>query len=272
MDLTMTDTGQPAVPAIQKIIEARTKELGETTEQACIALAINVLRSIRADTKLASTKANIIIEDVSGQFFPSFQRDKGSKGKNISTRVLRAGGKDGPVVSSEKVMWKCGNYKRGEVLHTYKVTDKIASDEEFSYLLVAESPKIAKDHAKKFHENKVKRVRGLAKFALGVAMHKVHVKESVGGGVGEEARKIGMKEVDVNVKSNGFNSGDVSITVHDKLDYSALALKSGESAVQLAMQRALNSMTAYLNKKLDKKGIQDKIDIPFPDMNQGGAA
>ena len=39
----LTDpNGTPAEQAVARIIAARTKELGETTENACVALAINV--------------------------------------------------------------------------------------------------------------------------------------------------------------------------------------------------------------------------------------
>lgn len=267
ISIDLTDPkGTPAEVAIQNIVRARTKELGETTENTCVALVINVLKSIRADSKLASLKTNITVEDVTGQYYPSFKREKGSKGRNVSKRVLRSGGKDGAVVTPEKVVWLCGKYRRGEQLHTYKVTDHISQDEKFQYLAVAETQKVAEQHAKKFHIAKVKRTRGLAKYVLGLAMHRVHSKESVGQNVTSEAQSIGMKNAEVDVQRQGFNSGSVSISVHDKLDYAALALKSGENGVQMAMQRALNSMTAYINKRLDGKGISEKLAIPYEDM------
>lgn len=269
ISIDLTDNkGTPIEIAMQNIIAARTKELGETTENACVALVINILKSLRADSKLASLKADISVEDVTGQYTPSFKREKGTKGKNISKRVLRSG-KDGSVVNPDKVVWMCGKYHKGEQLHTYKVTDKIAQDVKYEYLMVTEDPKKAQRHATKFHTNKVKRTRGLAKYVLGLAMHKVHNKESIDASVTSEAQTIGMQNAEVNVHRQGFNSGSISISVHDKLDYAALALKSGDNGVQLAMQRALNSMTAYINKRLDGKGIQDKLAIPFEDMPKG---
>jgi len=168
---------------------------------------------------------------VTAQYYPSFKREKGSKGKKISMRVLRAGGKDGAVVQPDKVVWACGNYVKGEKLFTFKVTDHISQDKSFSYLMVAKSPKVAESHARKFHRAKVKRTRGLAKYALGIAMNRVHSKESVGGKVEAEAKTTAQKEVVVDVRNQGFNSGSISIFVHDRLNYAALALKSGENAV-----------------------------------------
>lgn len=232
----LTDpNGTPAEQAVARIVAMRTKELGETTENTCVALIINILKSLRADSKLASLKTNITVEDVTGQYYPSFKREKGSKGKNVSTRVLRSGGRNGAVVTPDKVMWLCGKYHKGEKLHTYKVTDHIAQDEKFEYLAVAETQKKAEQHAKKFHIAKVKRTRGLAKYVLGLAMHRVHSKEIVNQNVTNEAQTIGMNNAEVNVQRQGFNSGSISISVHDKLDYAALALKSGENGVQMAM-------------------------------------
>lgn len=263
----LTDpNGTPAEQAVARIVAARTKELGETTEQACTALAINVLKSLRAATKLATLKTDITVEDVTQQYYPSFKREKGKKGKNISTRVLRAGGKFGSILTPKRVIWLCGKYRKGEQLHTYKVIDHISKEDEFQYLIVAETQKQAEQHAKKFHVAKVKRTRGLAKYVLGLAMHRVHSKESIGANVTNEAQSIGMKNAEVNVRTSGFNKGDVSISVHDKLDYAALALKNGEVEVGLAMQRALNSMTAFINKRLEGKGISDKLEIPYSEM------
>lgn len=171
-DLRMPD-GSDAVSAMSRIIEKRTKELGETTAQSCTALAINIMKGIRASTKTANMKADITVTDVSGTYYPSWRRNKGAKGKKVSERVLRSG-KDGAVIQKDKVMWLCGPYKKGEVLHTYEVVDKVAEGKEYKWLAVAESDRVARRHAEKFHKARVKRARGLAKYALGLAMHKVH--------------------------------------------------------------------------------------------------
>lgn len=55
MDITFdlqTPDGKNA-EALAKIIEARRKELGETCRQSCVAIASNILRSLRAQTKVA---------------------------------------------------------------------------------------------------------------------------------------------------------------------------------------------------------------------------
>lgn len=49
-----------------KIIQTRGEELRETTKKSCVALAINILRSLRADTNVAKDSSiSITVTDVS---------------------------------------------------------------------------------------------------------------------------------------------------------------------------------------------------------------
>ena len=61
------------------------------------------------------------------KYYPSFKRDKGSKGKQVSMRVLRQG-KDGPVVTPSKVIWRLPKYYKGQVAHSYEIADKVSND------------------------------------------------------------------------------------------------------------------------------------------------
>lgn len=133
LDLKTPD-GRPA-EVLSQIIELRSRELGETTKQACVALTIGILKSIRAATTVAKTKGDIKVTCVDDKYTPSFKREKGAKGKNVSTRVLRSG-QNGPEVSPSKVVWKTGKYVRGEVVHSYQVIDKISPEKTYEYILV----------------------------------------------------------------------------------------------------------------------------------------
>lgn len=135
LDLKTSD-GRPA-EVLSQIIELRRQELGETTKQACVALTIGILKSIRAATTIAKTKGDIKVTCVDGTYTPSFKRDKGSKGKNVSARVLRSG-QNGPVVTPSKVVWKVGKYVRGESVHAYQVVDKVGPSKTYEYILVVD--------------------------------------------------------------------------------------------------------------------------------------
>ena len=64
----------------------------------------------------------------------------------------------------------------------------------------------------------------------------------------------------------GFNSGKVNVHVDDNLNYAALALKGGEGYVETAVQKALNAAVGYFNRTLAKKGIDEPLDAPFPEV------
>lgn len=251
--------------AMRKIIALRTKELGETTKQACKAIAINVLKSLRANTRVANEKiVDITITNVDSQYFPSWKKD-GKKHK----RILRAG-PNGAEITDKKVYWNTDKYRRGEVYHTFLITDNIGEDKKVEYLLVSYDENWAMKKAKKLHETKVLKGKFLAKYALGLAMHYVHERENNNvGQITSEAKKTGVDNVKVSVIENGFNSGDISIHIEDKLDYAALALKDGETYIQTAIQKSLNSMIGYLKHKLKEKGsINESLETPFPELTK----
>lgn len=89
MELTFNLHGAKgeSLDAIAKIIQLRTRQLGETTAESCKAVAINILKSIRANTKVANEKIkNITVTESDNKYFPSWKR----VGKK-NVRILRSG-------------------------------------------------------------------------------------------------------------------------------------------------------------------------------------
>ena len=83
---------------------------------------------MRAQTKVAKpNEMEISVTLADSKYYPSFKRDKGSKGKQVSMRVLRQG-KDGPVVTPSKVIWRLPKYYKGQVAHSYEIADKVSND------------------------------------------------------------------------------------------------------------------------------------------------
>lgn len=122
-------------------------------------------------------------------------------------------------------------------------------------------------YAKQRHKNMVLKYRGLAKLALGMAMHAVSANETPSvGNVTNKAREVGAKVVSARVMDSGFSSGQVSIHVEDNLDYAADAIKNGQSYIDTAVQKALNSAVGYLNRRFEKRGIEDALNAPFPEV------
>lgn len=266
-----TPDGKPA-EALAKIIEARRKELGETTRQSCVAVASNILRSLRAQTKVAKeNQMDISITLADSKYYPSFKRDKGAKGKRVSERVLRQG-KNGPVITPEKVVWRVGKYVKGEVIHSFEVVDKVSDQKEVKYIMVAKSEKDAMKYAKQFHKGRVKRHKYLAKHAIGLAMKAIYDKGGANDKVNQDVRDLARQNVDTSVRETGFNSGEVNIHIHDKLDYAALALQNGQSSVNLAIQNAVNKIFGMIKQKLKQNGgsIDESLKMSVDELNRGG--
>lgn len=263
-DLT-TGSGGP-VSVMQNIIAMRSKELSETTQDSCTAIAINILKSLRADTKVAKVneKPTIRVQCIDSMCLPSWKNV--GKGKHVS--IFRAGKNGGEVKPKLKVVHIEGKYHKGMVRHAYRITDEIAPNVSKKYIIVALSVKDAYDYAKRKHKERIRHHTGLAKLALGVAMHEVH-NENLGQ-YNTEVLGFAEQNVDAKVSSTGFNSGVTNIHVHDKLDYAADALKSGPNGVNLAMMKALNKMTSYIIHRLHQKGMQTSLKIPYPDLAKGG--
>lgn len=90
----MTANGQ-RVDSLYAIIEARKRELGETTSDAAVATAITVLKSIRANTLVANpNKMNLTVKKASG-FVVGWRTVCGKK-----RRCVRLGSEKGPLVST----------------------------------------------------------------------------------------------------------------------------------------------------------------------------
>lgn len=245
--------GKPAT-ALAQIIEARRRELGETTKQSCVAVASNILRSLRAETKVAKEgEMNISVRLADDRYYPSFKRDKGSKGKRVSKRVLRQG-KNGPVVSPDKVIWRIGNYVKGEAIHSYEIEDKISDEKTIKYIMVTRSEKDATRYAKAFHKGRVKRHKGLAKHAISLAMKAIYDKGNANDNVTQKVNEIARENVETKVTDSGFNEGEVNVHIHDKLDYATLALQNGQNSVNIAVRNAANKILGMLKQRVKQNG------------------
>ena len=256
------------IDAIRNVIALRKKELGETTKQACTAIAINCLKSLRANTRVAKeTGIKIDAIDVTSRLTPSWKR----QGK-FSVRVFR-NGINGQVVRPEidKVQWlvKAGDMVNGVQCRTFLVTDKISNDYHLQIIFVATDKKQAVDAMKQIHKVRVRRYKRLAKYALGIAMHKTHAQQNANDtGITQLVNQTANDNTRVTVTETGFGNGEVNIHIEDNLDYAAEALKNGPSYVDIAMRKALNQITGNIIHKLKQNGneLYNQISVPFPEL------
>lgn len=256
----MTANGHD-VSFLQSIIEARKRELGETTKQAATATAIQILKSLRANTLVADpNKMKLTVKVASG--FVVGWKTKGGKRE----RCLRLGNAE---INSSSYRDIAGKYVKGENLLVYSVIDSVegAKSKTQRYMVIARSSKDAEHYAKVRHVKRVKQFSGMAKYALTLAMMKTagNAKVSQVGNIAPKAKNTAAQNVEVRVNETGWNKGEVSIDIHDALDYAAKALKNGEGFVTQAIQNASNSIIGMINNKMKRNGsLHEKIAIPFP--------
>lgn len=150
-----------------KLLEARQKYLNETTEDACAAIAIDALKSIRAITKKA-TKSTVVKEVKVNQIsslYPSFMSEGGGK-----KFCLRYTGSNERYKGAAKIVQtdRGVNVKKSKVFQFFNATDK----GQIEYLIVSPNQSKALKWAKDFKKKWAMVYSGLAKRALTVLMMK----------------------------------------------------------------------------------------------------
>lgn len=247
------DSPHGNIQALSHIVALRQKELGETAKQSCIAMAINVLRSLRAQTKIANeNKANISLRQSDDKYYPSFIKQKGVKGKRVAKRVLRQG-QNGAVITPEKVIWRLPRYYKGQVAHSYEVEDRIADGKTIKYILVCESEKDAKKIAKQLHVSRVKRFKSLARIAISLCMKAVWNKGQIDN-ASAQIMDVASRNTNVSINENGFNSGNVNVHVEDNLNYATDALRDGMNSVNTAINNAVKKAIGNIKQKIKRTG------------------
>jgi len=260
----MTANGRD-VSVLKAVIEARRRELGETTRQAATATAIQVLRSIRANTRIADPDAMNVKVTKSSGYTVGWKKEGG-----FSKRCIRLGSKTGPYVSQKSMIDLCGKYVKGETADVYSVVDVVEGSKERSvhYLVLAKDRKTAEEYAKYRHRRRVKRYSGMARYALTYAMMQTARNSSpdkANASVTSFGKGKAIENVTAVVRETGFDRGNVSIDIHDALRYATDALKDGEGYVQTAVQKACNGIVGMINNRIKKTGsFHTPLKVPFP--------
>lgn len=220
--------GKP-LEVLSDLIEKRRAAMNETTAQAVTATAINILKSTRAATPVAST-ANArsgFIVDARTSLVPGFKSAPGAKS---GRRVVRAEG--GHEITSLKTINLAGQYAKGESVLAFICVFKyrqirLGGDTEKydRFYVIAKSKADVEKWAKRKIEYFINLYKGQAKWVLGQAMSRV----SQQGYASEEqlsklARRVGEGALSVKVANRGYNSGSQMVQIAgiaylDKFDH-----------------------------------------------------
>ena len=265
---TMTYEGKP-IEVLENLIEKRKELLGETTKQAVVATAITVVKSLRADTKIApkvASKESFIITDTG--YVGGWERFGGK-----FHRVVRASNAHyAPKIANIYPVNLAGqHYEKGEVVKVYKVEpsydDRMIwnkTKNKGCWYVFAKSIGVVENFAIAHMTRRINSYRGLAKATLGFAMAAISNNGNYASEVTSKKSIVAAANA-AQVYHNGSIDEGYTITIDDLLSYSALALKSGKGAVNRAMQKAANSIAGRLKKVAGSK-LNAPIQTPFPEV------
>ena len=223
------------------------------------------MKSLRANTLVADPDRMDVRVRKSDAYAVGWRKVGGR-----NSRCVRVGSEKGPVVSLKSVVDLCVRYVKGQIANVYSAVDYVEGAKEVSshYVILATDMKTARKFAEDRHRKRVRRYSGMARFALTYAMMQTSRRSSPDKSTAiatATGKGTAMKNVLVNVRESGYDSGEVSIDVHDGLEYATGALKDGEGYGQVSVQKAVNGIVGMINRHIDKVGsFHDRLKVPFP--------
>lgn len=124
--------------------------------------------------------------------------------------------------------------------------------------IAATSAAEARKTAKAMQKRRLQTYKGLAKLAWSILSWKVASTSLAGGNTTAKAGQTAREATRIS------RSGETSLTIEDNLDYAELALKHGKSDIDIAASKAANSIAAMINRRLENRGLHERVEIPFP--------
>ena len=248
----------------REILALRMQYMNETARGSVAACAIDVLRSIRTITKVA--KPSRVKVDVTED--NSIRASVSTKGK-LRTFAIRYAGSNLKYAGTETVVNRMPKGLKNDAYHLYRFTDNF-NKEPKSYIIVAPTVSNARKIAKEIVVRRAMRYSGLAKRAIGVLMFKTNTKKVNDGrlnpGVELVANDNTKKVEKVRKSDNG--KGIYELNLYDNLNYALNAIRGGQSAVDIAMKKAMNKIVSIIRRKTKNLIGVKPPEVPFPELRQ----
>lgn len=233
------------------------KYLKETAHDALTACALDILRSVRAMTRVAkASSTKIDVKLASGMTF-SFTAASSKK-----TPCLRVGKMRYYKKPNERIVYT-------SLLKTAKVYTWIydrGNGKTTVYYIVADSAGGAKAKAKELLKKRVDMYRGLARRALSILMKKTFLSGKDGGEA--TSPKIEKVAFGVTTKQESAGGGIHRMRLHDGLDYAVAAVKGGQAGIDMSMMKAMNKIVSIINFKCRDLLDFKPLATPFPEIRK----
>ena len=286
--------GDKPLSELQRFLNMRISQLGETPQDACISAAIDVLKSLRALALKAKTapKAGVqyLVVDTgyvggwkskgdSGKMSRFFKGT--NKGLNLDAtkymeRCVRTSRYRGTVLPNIHPIWLtgAGAFDKGRTVRIYRVTPRHANVMKWEknkhkgcWYVAAYSQNVVEKYAKnQLMRRYMLNTSGLAKFALTKAMTQLSTRNA------SDANQLSQKSKRVaadNIRVNSFGGDEWTVEVYDSLAYAARAF-SRSDALPFAMAKAANSISGYMRSRAVDV-FDPAIATPFPEIARGGS-
>lgn len=264
VEVTTDWRGRP-LEALTQLISRRQRQMCETARDAVVATAIDVVKSLRALTRRGPRKANaksFAVEPT--PYVASWERAGGS-----FRRVARVGG-TGAKAPIFPVNRAGRHHVKGECVKVYRVTPKhgqrmtwAMNRNDGCWYVFAHSESEAKKFAVERMTRAINKHGGLARTAMGFAMHLISSRPSKPETSNEAARMRAERAIRVSGRGGGH---DYAVTVWDDLDYAEHALEGGASAISLAMMRAANKIAGRIAQHEKAHFLAPSTATPFPEV------
>ena len=250
------DVDGKTLKQFEELIEKRRKLLHETTEQSVIACSIQVLKSIRAATKVAKTKGQPLEFCSMPGLYYSMKRE--GKGKPVPCLRFRGSNTEFKLQKGSVfvIVEKGVKASLTQIYLWVKVNG-------VKYYLAATSEKAAKKYMMDREKMRIERYKGLAKMALGILMNKVSTSANASANENAGDKVNGVATRNTNVRKQ-LQQGVYEVTIEDNLEYAKDAVKGGEGEINTCLQKAMNMITSTINHKCEKLLSFEPLEIPFP--------
>ena len=281
VDMSVDWGGRP-LQELERLMEKRAEQLGESGRTIVWATARHVLRSLKADTRKARLKArdsDYTIEDTG--WTASWTRSGG-----CIRRAVRD--KAGNRMADIYPIWRIPPEHKG-VSHVYRITPKygarkwVQTRHKGCWYVCSASVAVARKCAKDLITKYVLKRRGLAVSAIIAATKAARI--AAGGFESEALERLDGSSYGTNIieyaqqmawarfhqgvalRGNSKSGSTWVLEIHDDLSYAQHAFKHGTSAVDWAMAKAANSIAGMLRKRTGDL-LDPSLATPFPEIAQ----
>lgn len=270
--ITPTWKKQP-LDVLNKMIEKRKKWFHETHKDAVAAIAINALKSIRANTNTFAGKETVRIggndirlserNDIHPSFYGASKKRCFRQGSGYARNAPRVdlGSRCVQLVPPSLKAWKDAKVWRVQLSNeraerwpkqpmTFHVV-ALTHDSVVSYL------------EKRFGRIAV-RQGGLARYVLTLAMRKLSTKPPAIDKQGAHVSKVGGKYSYVASQDTG---DEYSVHVESNLCYAVSAVKGGLAGIQNALKSAANKIAGLIRHRIGD-ALDKELSTPFPEVKK----